>query len=504
MGTYRGAQTIARPLESLARQTLPRDQFEVIVVQNGPPDDTVAVLDAVRAQYPDLTIRRAQCEAPGLGRARNIGMNMARGEYVTFVDDDDTISPNYLAGLLACSGPDTVGLGHMADVVDGGAPNYANRLSVQLSLAGRRLSPGDIILALTYSVGKLMPTQRARAIGFDPALRSGEDIPFYISFFLEHDDLSIKVCPIDAHAVYYRSVRPGTLSRPEMSYQFNVTERLEVVERIERLHPTRHWQRRAAKHMVRGQCKFINEYLLEHPDERPTVLADIRDRDLQSIVYRRLNHGLAHKLVLAHTAPPTAHDRAVAVVKEVRDSGDVVDVLCAAPTHGVRQDKALRAIWRPFVESIHRVEGAPVAPVTWAWTNKYWAEAVEFIDRQTHKPPYRVVHSTADSPATSILAAWYKLAHPSAVWVAEFPFEPAATTIPAPDHGPDPALLAALAAGLRSRGLPLPEDGDCWSWAAHLCVALADEVRPKDARSQQRYRRMLELTRPTVRRSAPG
>jgi glycosyltransferase involved in cell wall biosynthesis len=501
MGTYRGAQTIARPLESLARQTLAREDFEIIVVQNGPPDDTTAVLDAVRAEYPDLTIRRAQCQAPGLGRARNIGMNMARGTYVTFVDDDDTVSPNYLAGLLACSAPDTVGLAHMADVVEGEAPNYANRLAVQLSLAGRRLSPGDIILALTYSVGKMMPTERARAIGFDPALASGEDIPFYISFFLEHDDLSINVCPIDAHVVYYRCVRPGTLSRPQLSYQFHVTERLEVVERIERLHPTRHWQRRAAKHMVRGQCKFINEYLLEHPDERAAVLADIRNRDLQSIVYRRLNQGLAHKLVLAHSAPPTAHDRAVAVAKEVRDSGDVVDVVCAAPVEGIRQDKALRAIWRPYVESIHRVEDAPARPTTWAWANRYWAESVEFIQRQTHKPPYRVVHSTADSPATAICAAWYKLTHPEAVWVAEFPFAPFGPPVPTPDHGPEPVLLQVLARGLRTRGLTLPEDGDCWSWAAHLCVELAEEVRPKDAGSQQRYRRMVEMraARPTAR-----
>jgi hypothetical protein len=419
-------------------------------------------------------------------------MRMARGAYVTFIDDDDTVSPNYLAALLECSGPDTVGLGHMADVVEGGPPNYANRLSVQLSLAGRKLPPGDIILALTYSVGKMMPTGRARAIGFDPALRSGEDIPFYISFFLSHDDLSIKVCPIEAHAVYYRSVRPGTLSRPELSYQFNVTERLEVVERIERLHPTRHWQRRAAKHMVRGQCKFINEFLLAHPEQRHAVLADIRERDLQSIVFRRLNQGLAHKLVLAHTAPPTVHDRAVAVVKEVRDSGDVVDVLCAAAIEGARQDKAMRAIWRPFVESIHRVDGAPVGATSWRWANKYWAEGVEFLARQTHKEPHRMVHSTADSPATAILAAWYKLMHPTTVWVAEFPFAPAGAVQAMPDHGPDPTLLQALARGLRDRGAPLPADGDCWSWATHLCVELADEVRPKDARSQQHYRDMLE------------
>jgi hypothetical protein len=481
MGTYRGAGTIARPLHSLARQTLPLDRFEVIVVQNGPADDTDVVLDQIRAQYPQLAVRRARCEAAGLGRARNIGMNMARGAYVTFIDDDDTVSPNYLAALLESSAPDTVGLGHMADVVDGGPPNYANRLSVQLSLAGRRLSPGELILALTYSVGKMMPTERARAIGFDPALRSGEDIPFYISFFLEHDDLSISVCPIDAHAVYYRSVRPGSLSRPHLSYQFSVTERLEVIERIERLHPQRHWQRRAAKHMVRGQCKFINEFLFAHPEQHATVLADIHNRDLQSIIYRRLNQGLAHTLVLAGLTPPSVHPAAVQVAENIRDAAAVVDVICAATGPGAAQDKTLRAIWRPFVESILRVEPADVDPESWAWANRYWRQGNEFIGRQTHKDPYRVLHSTADSPAASLLAAGYKLTHPGTRWIAEYPASLAEGTADTAGHGPDPALLVALTRGLRRAGCALPEDGGPRAWAQQLCAALADEVHTVSA-----------------------
>jgi hypothetical protein len=476
MGTCRGAATIARPLDSLARQTLAPERFEVIVVQNGPPDDTAAVLDRVRAEHPNLVIRRAQCAESGLGRARNIGMRMARGAYVTFIDDDDTVSPNYLAALLECSGPDTVGLGHMADVVDGGAPNYANRLSVQLSLAGRKLSPGELILALTYSVGKMMPTGRARAIGFDPALRSGEDIPFYISLFLAHDDLSINVCPIDAHAVYYRSVRPGTLSRPALSYQFNVTERLEVVERIERLHPTRHWQRRAAKHMVRGQCKFINEYLLAHPEQHGAVLDDIHNRDLQSIIYRRLNQGLGHTLVLAGLAPPSVHPEAIRVAEGIRDAGTVVDVICAGPATDRAQDKTLRAIWRPFVESIVRVEPADVDPDSWAWANRYWAQGGEFIGKQVHKADYRVVRSTADNPAGMLLAAYYKLAHPRTRWIAESPAGPDRSGAATDGPGPDPTLLAALTRGLRKAGVTLPEDGTPRAWAQQLSLALAEET----------------------------
>jgi hypothetical protein len=332
----------------------------------------------------------------------------------------------------------------------------------------------------------MMPTDRARAIGFDPALRSGEDIPFYISFFLENDDLSIKVCPIEAHAVYYRSVRPGTLSRPKLSYQFNVTERLEVVERIERLHPRKHWQRRAAKHMVRGQCRFINEYLLAYPEQHGRVLDDIHQRDLQSILYRRLNQGLGHTLVLAGVAPPSVHPEAVRVATQIRDAGAVVDVICAGPTPYVAQDKTLRAIWRPYVESILRVEPANVDPETWAWVNRYWQQGCEFIAKQLHKDDYRVLHSTADNPAGVLFAAYYKVAHPDTRWIAEYPASVDRPESAASGHGPDPALLAVLTRGLRKAGVALPEDGAPRAWAQQLCLALADETRAAAPRTAHR------------------
>lgn len=283
IGSFQGAETIGATLRSLAGQTLPRGLFEVVVVQNGPPDHTAKIVAEIREEQPGFVVRYLYQRTPGLGRARNSGMSMARGSYVTFVDDDDTVSPGYLQGLLECSRPDTVGVAVLADVDGtGGAPNFDNRLADQLALAGSRVDPGQAISALTYSVGKLLPTALARAIGFDPDLRSGEDIPFYLRFFMTHG-LAVRFVPLERHAVYYRTVVPGSLSRQAPSYDFNVTQRLDVIERLEAMRPTEDWHRVALRERTKSQTRAINRYLLLHPDQEVRVLCDIQDRGLTTV-----------------------------------------------------------------------------------------------------------------------------------------------------------------------------------------------------------------------------
>lgn len=283
IGSYQGATKIGGMLRSLAAQTLPRSRFEVVIVLNGSPHHTVKVINEIREDHPDLIIRHLSYQALGLGRARNAGMAMARGRYVTFVDDDDALSANYLQALLTCSGPDTVGLAHLADVNDRGvAPNFATRMSRQLEVAGRTLHISDIPVALTYSVGKMLPTALAREIGFDPELRNGEDIAFYIRFFMRHP-LKIQVCPLDAHATYYRAVVPGSMSRQAPSYDFNVTQRLDILQRLEDLRPTEGWHTVALTQLRRSVTAFIRRYLRANPHEWPVIVADIEGRRLTTV-----------------------------------------------------------------------------------------------------------------------------------------------------------------------------------------------------------------------------
>jgi glycosyltransferase involved in cell wall biosynthesis len=85
---YKTEQYLEKCLQSLLKQTL--DEMEIIVVNDGSPDNAQNIIDDYVMRYPD-TIRALQQENQGLGAARNLGLDHIRGEYVGFVDSDDWV-----------------------------------------------------------------------------------------------------------------------------------------------------------------------------------------------------------------------------------------------------------------------------------------------------------------------------------------------------------------------------------------------------------------------------
>ena len=82
--TYNHRAFIRRTLDSVFNQTM--QQIEILVINDGSPDDTRDVLAPVVASG---RIQYFEQDNAGQSRARNNGIRRARGEYIAFLDDDD-------------------------------------------------------------------------------------------------------------------------------------------------------------------------------------------------------------------------------------------------------------------------------------------------------------------------------------------------------------------------------------------------------------------------------
>lgn len=85
---YNVEDTLPRCVESVLNQTFP--DWEAILVDDGATDSSGLICD--RYALEDTRIRVIHKENGGLSDARNCGLDMAQGEYVTFIDSDDYIS----------------------------------------------------------------------------------------------------------------------------------------------------------------------------------------------------------------------------------------------------------------------------------------------------------------------------------------------------------------------------------------------------------------------------
>lgn len=100
---YNGAKTIAVQLEALARQVTVGD-WELVVVNNGSTDDSVAIVESYRARLPQLRLVEAHDPAhPRLPVAHsyNVGIQAATGDAFAFCEADDEVSQHWVAAMAA-------------------------------------------------------------------------------------------------------------------------------------------------------------------------------------------------------------------------------------------------------------------------------------------------------------------------------------------------------------------------------------------------------------------
>lgn len=129
--TYNRDRHIASALESLSRQTLEKQDYEILVVNNNSTDNTDTICRKFVAEHPALFIRYVIEKQQGLSFARNRGIAEAQSPIITYIDDDAIAEPDFLRQILTYldQNPDVVGIGGRIEPIyenGGGEPAWMN------------------------------------------------------------------------------------------------------------------------------------------------------------------------------------------------------------------------------------------------------------------------------------------------------------------------------------------------------------------------------------------
>ena len=118
---YNVEKYVAECLDSLLDQDIPQEDYEILCINDGSTDGSLAILREYEAKY--ANIRVIDKENGGVSSARNVGIEAAKGDYVWMADSDDLIAHHILAYLRDAAEDGS------PDIIDFGAYHFYDDLT---------------------------------------------------------------------------------------------------------------------------------------------------------------------------------------------------------------------------------------------------------------------------------------------------------------------------------------------------------------------------------------
>lgn len=219
--TYKPQEYLWECLDSLVSQTFSKNDFEIVLILNGCAEPWKREIEHyISTKMRGTNVNFIHTEQGGVSNARNLGIEASRGEYITFIDDDDYVSPQYLDGLYKKASLDIISVCYPFAFHDG-------RNDFQLDSYGLTQlyenafvdGPFSFHKIRQYFSGPCMKLFHRNIISdrrFDVRFKNGEDALF---MFLISDKFN-KVVFTDKNSIYYRRYRANSAytSKQKKSY----------------------------------------------------------------------------------------------------------------------------------------------------------------------------------------------------------------------------------------------------------------------------------------------
>jgi len=179
--THNRADSLPRTIHRLMAQDVPKERFEVILVDSNSVDATPEAAARLAREYPNL--RTLRCDRPGAAAARNLGLESAVGSLVVLIDDDILVRRDFVRQVLKAAEvhPGRVLLGRILTCWEGSCnPFHRYLLQVQDVNIYDFPDPADVPPNYFYTACVAIPREVLGTLRFDEGFRvyGVEDIEF--------------------------------------------------------------------------------------------------------------------------------------------------------------------------------------------------------------------------------------------------------------------------------------------------------------------------------------
>ena len=223
---YNTEQYLRRCIDSVLAQTY--QDFELLLIDDGSTDSSGAICDEYAAR--DSRVRVFHKVNGGVSSARNVGLDNARGEWVTFVDSDDYIEENFLKSFEGNLDADLV-VGNTV-LITLPAGNRTKHHCIPFGcykdiehFISSYLS--ESILRVPW--GKMYKTGHLSDLRFNENVRIGEDLIFNLQYF--QNVLKISVLNNGIHKSSYVYMNPNdSVKKYEMSVETSVYYLSQIID----------------------------------------------------------------------------------------------------------------------------------------------------------------------------------------------------------------------------------------------------------------------------------
>lgn len=282
MPVYNSEKYVVRTVESVLAQTY--DNYELIIIDDGSTDGTINLLKDRYSTNPKISIK--SIENQGVSNARNVGISLASGDFISFIDSDDYYSSTFLEKMVGIIEPN-------CDLIICGY-NIVNHFKEKTSISKVKIEAGCFDYYHLYSKyfyykemgifnpvwNKLFNTYiiKTNNLQFVKGQYMGEDLIFNLEFMRKSQKIKI----IEDSLYNYVTNDDQTVVKPNIRYLDNIIVIYDMIKR----------ELKSNGLFKINESDFINDYRKDIFASYINIIKSKNKRD-EKLKYLKLLHSCA-------------------------------------------------------------------------------------------------------------------------------------------------------------------------------------------------------------------